>query len=622
MQSGCDFFAGFRPIVSVFAQASRNVDAVMRSALPIVLFGAAMNINALEMPVGIPQPVGPVPTAIIPDLPSASVQRDGFPYDPIETATPVWTDAVSQYYIDSSAGNCSNAANGGRGAPDEPRCSIPGLGTNSGGTWNLSAGDQLFIVGDGATYHDGSDVQNVDMRGTASAQIWIIGVGDTAPEFRMQRFFTTGGMSHVFWENVHFRSPTDDFRATWSQATAPIEFITFRGIQCSGSDGQQSPNSRRCFSLGGNAEHTLQFVVFHDVDVFGLGRWQDDFNTSTDMHGFQMQRYTRYVWILDSRIYHNQGDSIQCGNSNWFDYNYASRPHYIYIGRTEMFENYENAFDDKGCYHVVLSENNIHDFFNSVKGANGTALIPEQDSEGDVGGRYTWFVNNEVHNVSVAVGAKATTDDAYPRIVGNLFYDVRSSVLDFTQRCYSGGSAGQTCPIGFTWAQNTADCGLQATAITNPQNPNGSDQQVDFHGNIFYNCVDGREDTPHNWESFSREPLNITYQYNRDYRTSGGNIQLPLDAFDTYSAADNATNVAIEFSNSSARDYTLVSASALDAIVPSEHPDYQLFEDLYGLDIRQDLNGNRWTAGSRLNAGAFQDLNPGAPVAPQIQFAP
>ena len=316
-----------------------------------------------SMPVGIPDPAGSVPAAIMPTLPSSGNQISGYPYDPINTATPTWNNEANQYYIDSSAGNCDDSANSGRGSQSTPRCNLPNI---TGTRWTLGEGTQLFIAGDGAQYGNDMDINYATMTGSADNPVWIIGVGDEKPRLRFSRFSWLQG-THVFFESVHFSNPGDNFRMYWNAATGPVEYFTFRNVECSGSDGTHSGRSRRCFSIGGTSSNINRFLTFYNVDVHGLGRWQDDRNTGVDMHGFQMQKWTRYVWLLNSRVYHVQGDSIQCGNSQWFDYDYASRPHYVYIGNNEFYENYENAYDQKGCYHMVFSQNHIHDFYNSVK---------------------------------------------------------------------------------------------------------------------------------------------------------------------------------------------------------------------------------------------------------------
>lgn len=578
--------------------------------LAIYLMLGADFARAVEMPVGIPNPNSTVPSAIMPSLPTANAQIQAFPYDPIETPTPTWQDGENQYYVNNRNNSCADSANGGHGTPAEPLCNIPGMGASN---WTLSAGDQVFVVGDGASYGSYNDVNAVKMDGTASRPIWIIGVGETKPKFLFERFVWTRG-THVFFDNVHFYSPADNFRMKWTLATGPIEYFTFRNVSCSGSEGTHSEPSRRCFSMGGSPENILRFVVFHNLDVWGLGRWQDDRKTSRDLLGFQVQKWSRYIWILNSRVRNMQGDSIMCGNSNWWDYDQPSRPHYVYIGGNELYENYENAYDQKGCYHVIFSENRVHDFFNAYKSANNTAIITEQDSEGDIGGRFTWFINNVVERAGTAFASKATTNDAHIFILGNVIRDVRSSALVFTQRCYQGGSAGPTCPRGLTFAQNTVDCGLAALAVSNPQNPNGSNQRVEVDGNIFFNCHDGRRGTPHAWESFSDGPLHLVYAQNAHFRSAGGNISLPLRWIDEFESLRSSLNKDLEFVASDNIAYELQASSPAVDLVSRENSAYALFQSMYDIDIRKDISGSAWSA-MPINAGAFQSA--GLPVPPR-----
>ncbi|MBT2969172.1 MAG: hypothetical protein KME51_04650 [Candidatus Thiodiazotropha sp. (ex Ctena orbiculata)] len=568
-------------------------------ALLAVSLLAVANFAQSAMPVGIPDPASSVPAAIMPTLPSSESQIPAFPYDPINMPTPQWADRANQYYVDSSSADCDDASNDGRGNPTTPRCSLPGL---RGTTSSLNPGDQLFIAGNGARYGNAQHVERADMPGTATDPIWIIGAGERLPELNFERFSWQRGR-HVIFDSVHFRSPEDNFRMRWSDATGPIEYFTFRSVDCSGSEGTHSNASRRCFSLGGSSSNILQFVVFHDIDIWGLGRWQDDRRTSRDLLGIQLQKWSRYVWVLDSRIRNIQGDSIMCGNSNWWDFDRASRPHYLYVGGSEFYENYENGYDQKGCYHVVFSENHVHDIYNSQKPANATAIITEQDSEGDVGGKFTWFLNNLVENAGTAFRSSATTDDAFIYILGNVVRNIDSAALSFTQRCYSGGSNGQTCPEGLVFAQNTVDCNLKATGVSNTQNPVGSNQVVEIDGNIFYNCIDGGEGSTQNWESFSEQPLYLKHVNNVDYRVSGGDVTLNTRRFDVLE--NNLLNTPPLISTGDSI-YNLLDGSPAANLVEQQNSAYNSFSAMYGLDIRKDRMGNSWTSTSTINAGANQ----------------
>ncbi|WP_460237899.1 hypothetical protein [Aurantivibrio plasticivorans] len=572
----------------------------------VVSFAFASGTIASNIPLGIPDPSGSVPTAIMPSIPEVSNQKSAFPYDPISTPTPAWVGGTNQFYVDKSSSVCNDSSNNGRGSPERPLCSIPGLGSSS---WTLDVGAQVFIAGDGASYGSENDLYSVNMEGTADAPIWIIGVGEVAPKMLFRKF-RWGKARHVFFDSVHFHSPNNRFIMRWDEAVGPTKYFTFRRVECSGSNGVDSSQGGRCFMLGSSEANPLEFVVFYESNIHGLGRWQDDRRTSVDIHGIQLGRWTRYVWILNSEISHVQGDSIQCANSNWFDYDYASRPHYIYIGGNEFYENYENAYDQKGCYHVVFSENYVHGFYNAEKPANSTAIITEQDSESDIGGLYTWFINNKIENTGTAFGSKATTSDAYVYILGNEVSNISKTALAFTQRCYSNGSAGMTCPKGLTFAQNTVDCGLSASAITNVQNPTNSNQRVEIDGNIFYNCVDTSRGTPHGWESFSDDPLFLIHTQNVHYRDAGGDIDLADARYDVLTA--NIMNKSIEFASGS---YQLQSSSPAIGAVRNMNSAYATFMSLYGLDIRKDINGNVWTETGGNNAGAHQETMQYIPLA-------
>lgn len=518
-------------------------------------------LEAFSYP-GIPYPTALQPAAIMPTEPTAANTRAGWPYDPVLTATPTWTDASNQYYVDGGDAGCNDSNNGGRGSPASPRCNIQGLTTSGNGTWTLSAGDQVFIVGGGNTYGGDNDVQNINMPGTEANPIWVIGVGADRPELRFQRFFVgAGGLTHTFFDNVHFRAPNDGFRMQFTGGDS--EYITFRNLECSGSEGTQSGSSRRCFSIGGSETSITQFLMFYDVEIYGLGRWQDDYTTNTDLHGIQTNFWSRYIWIINSDIYNVQGDSFQCGNSNWWDFNYPSRPHYMFVGGTDLHDNYENAYDQKGCYHVVVSTNHVYNITHSQKEANNSAVITEQDSEGHIGGKHTWFLNNLFENVGVALSLQATTDDAYPVVANNEIRSVNSAAINYTQRCYSG-EGPETCADGADIALNTFNCGGTATGLQQPQN-NGTAQTIRMHGNLFHDCVDGPGGDDVSFESYAAS-MDITYMYNSNYRP-GGTATLPTSLFDTYSASENLLNTDHLLTNPAGGDLTLQSGSpALDYV--------------------------------------------------------
>ncbi len=585
---------------------------------------------------GVPDPAGMVPSAIMPAVPPTGGQIPAFPYDPINMAKPTFTDAANQYYVDGSNGACDDAAGDGQGTLAIPRCTLPGL---SGSSWNLPAGAEVFIAGDGFEYGGGQDVNLVNFPGTETDPIWIVGVVAVASDprwtnqpkinFGRLRVRDASVMTHTIIDGIHFFSPDDSFRFLLDMSsptsTGAVSYLTLRHSTCSGS-GTSDPSgtiasAARCLSVNGRVGNEARFIVVYDNDLFGLGRWVDDFNTSFDNHAVQPQGATYYFWYLSNRVYHLQGDSIQCSNSNQLDFEVARRPHYIYIADNEMYENYENAYDSKGCYHVVFSENYVHDFRNNVKAANHSPIIIN-DAESFVGNNFEWFLNNRIENVGDAFSYKGTSSDAFGYFMGNLAVGVfNNHAYPISARCTNLAGGTWTCGDGMFVAMNTIDCGgLVATSNANrngetagplPLEPDGTtgnaaeaNQEITFEGNIHLECIDDNG-SPHRFESQNNNWI-VNYNYNIDYRTSGGISLQASPLIDNQTGNKLNVNPNVEnATNTLAGDYRLQNGSQARRFVPEPSP-YQLFRDMYGLDIRQDLDGVVWPAGSTLNAGAYQ----------------
>jgi hypothetical protein len=579
---------------------------------------------------GVPDPHGTVPAAIMPALPTADDQIAAFPYNPVEMPTPQWNDGANQYWVDANAA-CDDSNNDGRGAPSAPRCSLPGI---SGRTWSLAAGSQVFVVGNGASYGNGADINQMNFPGTPDERIWIIGVCDSSsprwanqPKLTFGRFFTGGGQfTHVAMENIHFYSPTDDFRGNYTAEADgnPVQYLTFRHLTCSGSgtdmgDGTESSASRRCFNFIGAPTNPLRFVVIYDTDMFGLGRWVDDFDTDVDLIGMHVQRATYYVWFLNNRAFHFQGDSIHCSNSNQWNEQMDRRPHYIYVSGSEFYENYENSWDSKGCYHTVFSENYVHDYTNSVKGANNGALIAANDAESYVGGRYEWYLNNRFQDVGNAFAYKGTQQDAYAYFLGNLVSNLLTGpAISMEGRCKTHDGV-TTCGDGMYVAQNTFDCNRQEPAVTATRSGTTSDpdvpaseqnQEMTFIGNLFFDCLDApnadRVASPHGWETIN-DNHQLAYNYNVDFRDASlGPIALSAFNDEEIGNLTNVDPLLVDPTGTVSGDYTLDDGSQARQMVIDEPTAYTLFETMYGLSIRKDLKGNTWLEGDRLNAGAYQ----------------
>jgi len=147
---------------------------------------------------GIPYVTDEVPDEIMPSLPDGPAIGNNWPgYDPCTIATPTFTNAATQYYVDTENGNDGTAENSGRGSIAKPRKTLPNL---SGKTWTLGEGDQIFITGNSTVLSNG-DHYVVHASGSAGAPAWIIGVGDK-PNFVCDKFHMGG--THLIIDNIQF----------------------------------------------------------------------------------------------------------------------------------------------------------------------------------------------------------------------------------------------------------------------------------------------------------------------------------------------------------------------------------------------------------------------------------
>jgi len=590
-----------------------------------------VGIKRAGLGLGIPAPDGQVPADIMPTLPNSENQISAFPYDPISLETPSWVNGPKQYYVDSSI-NCDDTNNSGRGSETSPRCTLPNVAKN--GSWQLEAGSQVFIKGNGATYGNQGDIVEMRLEGTAAEPVWVIGINDPStprwtnqPLMDYERFQSGPGgtVTHTIFHNLHFHSDTDDFRGAFESSDGGDlhEYITLRHLSCSGSGlknigGVESKQSRRCFRVQASENNPIRFVFLYDLDIFGLGRWVDDFDTDKDMHGLQLQGPVYYYWLMNSRVYHNQGDSIQCSNSNIFDFKHSTRPHYVYIGGNEFYENYENGYDSKGCYHVIFSENYVHDFYNAIKPANSTAITTAQDGESYLGDNFAWFVNNRLENVGDAFFYKGTEDDAFSSILGNIAVNITgNAAFPIEGRCTTNGRMISTCGDGMFAALNTIDCGQNTAAVRANRSGGSNDPaisdadknaEISFIGNVFYDCTESPNDSTstHGFEHSNSNWI-LTYSYNVDYRTFSDAIA--LSKFND-TEIGNLTNIDPLITNPtndlSTGNYEIQPGSQARRLITTEPSVYSLFSDMYGLDIRKDLNGKTWKPGSVLTPGAYQ----------------
>lgn len=563
--------------------------------------------------IGIPYVTDMVPGAMMPTLPTGA-DTPGFPYDPCAMPTPTFTGASNQYFVDSNRGNDSTAGNNGRGTIEKPRKSLPAI---SRFKWTLAAGTQIFVES-GSRHFDGTLEPDDDMKivslGTSDEPCWIIGVGDEKPTFAGEKYVVSG--THLLIDNIRFASNAGlKIKLGNGKDGVSLKYGTIRNCLI---DGLGSGENAAIGGSGVSDEDRSSFICLYRNVIRNLGKWDRADKNGRDKHGIQMTARTDHWWIVENEIYHCEGDSVQVNTSNQHNGNYTNRPHYIYIAGNHFYENYENAVDNKNCYHVIISQNLIHDFRNEYKWANATAIILANDSEGWLSG-YEWAIFNEIYEagtaIKIASNAALTIDDPKSETpvqtagqrtyaIGNLIYDVGNGFNLDARGTSPNGKLTRTW-FEETWiVSNTIHAKNAPIRQTRANASSGENSSHRIIGNLLYSDANGQEIELEDSEAQFNE-----VSYNFVYRASGPTTMTERK-FDL--AVGNSYNAPPVFADIEANDYTPLAGSAsVDLIGFRTEPEpYSLFKSMYGIDIAVGYNGIKRATGLRWDAGAFEIETP------------
>ena len=182
----------------------------------------------------------------------------------------------------------------------------------------------------------------------------------------------------------------DARNATFTKVSVRGAYVMFIGGRVNAQAGRGD-----WFGMG-----SCDFCVAKDVDVAGPGVFSgnssavflgqntawiggaihgfgDRFAESeNDFHGIKVcgpYGVDTNVFVLNARIYHNSGDSVQAGDASRCEANN------VYIGGGEYFDNRENAVDIKDSHNVVVSGVTMHGFV-PTNTDPGSAIVIHDDA--------------------------------------------------------------------------------------------------------------------------------------------------------------------------------------------------------------------------------------------------
>lgn len=562
---------------------------------------------------GVPYVTDPVPSAIMPTLPTGADfdDHEWTTYDPATIEAPStgdvadWDNAPNHYYV-AYNGNNGTAGNSGNGNPTNPRATLP--------TGSLSAGTVIFVEGEGiALPVDENDVNRnfheiegwltniatFNSAGTFTNSddiCWVVGINN--PRVQSADAELTN-CNHVIFDGIILDDGDGDSRGgriRWDNC----HYCTFR------NGAQYGPSNGTSNDVGGVAYGITDctFNLYYNNECAYFGAWlvQDD----PDFHAWRPTWGNRWLWCVDNEIHHLKGDSTQIGNSSNTQV-ISQNTHYAYFAGNECYTNQENAVDCKNSSHIIVSENLCYDFTGAGGGgANSTAIVLSQDGEG-FHSHHHWAFGNTVRDSGTGIrcsgnneiaevqgGTEVANTDGFIQadrdyVIGNLIYDTTVGLAA------SHGSYAPNPGAQHHYINNTV---VNATTGININMFQGSTALYDNYvdGNVFYEC--GTEIAV-SGDGALRDYITTD---NVLYKAAGGEtIEGSPDT-----SSGNVTGSDPLFTDAGNDDYTLSSDSSPAHEATDENAAYQIFEDMYGIDIRRDHAGNARPSSGSWDAGAFQ----------------
>ncbi len=514
------------------------------------------------------------------------------------------TEVPGFYYVDNTHINATDTANP-YGTPDKPRMTI----------LTSSYGPGSYVELSGGPY---SDNYLLNFNCTVSQPCWFRGNSQSdMPIFNGR--IDIRNSEYLVVENIDFNGG----------AGGPVRINTTDGENSHHLTVRHSNIRNRAF-IGSSSgvsiipwyNSNMNDIVIYNNEINTLGDYQA--TEDTDFHGITPSLWGRNpsstlsrIWILDNHCYHISGNCTQVNAGNW-DYSHEYLTH-VYIGRNVSHDGRQGAFGIKQSSHVIISQNTMY----------SADMVGSQSGDG-VGTQYgpdnLWILFNQVYDTPYGVRQTDTSTEGgvaehNTYIIGNLFHDLkeipdaepawtslpgwgislwkgvlsRHIVNNTFYNTVGGVLAIANGPVHLNNnifnSINLAHSSTSHISISHPGRAGLSSQD----GNTFDIAASFRwwnserpEDNLPRGESFTL--LDYTTNYPTQCTTCEENVD-PLFV--------DPTNANFRLQASS----PLINNS-------SEHPVYQTFFDLYGIDIRVDFDGNARPSGSGWEAGAFEFYDP------------
>lgn len=491
------------------------------------------------------------------------------------------------HYVDNTDPNATDSGNT-YGGVSKPRWTIPD---------NLPAGSVVEVHG-GPYTHTWRWFTGL---GTFALPIFVRGP-DSVNRTVVQNTAMRLGGSYLVLENFELDNSVIHTHSEYE----PLIFhhLALRNLEIHG----RTASGGSGISTGGStAYETTDIVIYgnhiHHNGIVATGG-------STDVHGVTVTDNSARVWIVDNHVHHNDGDSLQlngCGGGCCEDDEW---PKYVYVGRNVMHGDRENAIDLKDSEHVVISQNEMFGYttadrvfgadpnVRAVHGSDGTAVLP-----GNEGGRRTWVLFNEIYDSRNAIRIDDECVVANSYILGNAIHDISEYGLITwrTMNIHLANNTFYNVGIGFYSSDGASTSGSTYT----------------FDGNIFAK-MNGFETENRGWNAcyvrigVRADAENVVLRNNL-FSEGGGFEWGRYNPYETLAQltldeprnCEQCLELNPAFVDASGGDYRLDARSPVIDMA-NQLSLYEMFSELYGIDIRKDIAGRARPQGGGWDIGAYE----------------